>query len=123
MAPTKMRTITMTGRTPVRIDEALWPVIASASDHDDDKGIESQAHRKWFIKVRQNDADGRLLVYGGYDTQWQHERSLRAGELLDSGSLVFSEIVPAVIQRVAEAIDAPKHLAQAVLDDLPAEEI
>jgi hypothetical protein len=84
------RTITLTGRPPVTIDEDQWPVVASASVEDHDGKVRCQANRtsNWFIKVRQH-ADGRTLVYAGYDysSNWEGERGHRArrGVLLPGG--------------------------------------
>ena len=59
----KTRTITLTGRAPVRIREDEWPVIASGSYKDWDNQYEFQANREWkaSIRVRQH-PDGRKHV-------------------------------------------------------------
>lgn len=85
----KTRTITLTGRRPVTIDEDEWPVIASSGWGDYDNQYEFQANRTADagLKVRKH-ADGRTLVYGTYryTTQFQGEDDVRtaAGTLLDA---------------------------------------
>lgn len=117
----KKRTITMTGRPPVSIVENDWPIIASAKWHDGK--VESQANRSSWLKVRQH-ADGRTLVYGGYDNSWQHERDLRAGELLipDDGRTVDGAQLAAAIRRVAAAVKA-EEIADDCIGDLPPDDI
>jgi hypothetical protein len=106
--------VTLTDRAPARIVKDVWPVVARADAHDGQ--VESQANRRWRLKVRQH-ADGRVLVYGTYDTQWQNEHDRRAGELLDAGGDVVT-----AIRAVAEAIDAPERLAHECIADLPAQD-
>lgn len=112
----KTRTITLSGRPPVRITEADWPVIARASEHDGGT-VESQANRTWDLRVRQH-ADGRAIVYGVHWTCWQGESGSRGGEMLAAG-----DDIAAAILRVAETIDSDARLAQECIADLPAEEV
>lgn len=128
------RTITLTGRPPVTIDESKWPLIASASDKDHDNQYEFQANRlrKWWIGVRQH-ADGRALVYGkySYTSRWEGERdrSYRAGVLLPKSSGL--DAICEAIGRVANDISTSGHdgdddmrwptLAAECIADLPAE--
>ena len=79
----KIRTITLTDRAPVQIDEAVWPRIAYATRHDGE--VECQANHKWHLTVRQH-ADGRRIVYGsnvagpgGGPAGWEESRG---GELV-----------------------------------------
>ncbi|MCA9180563.1 MAG: hypothetical protein KDA51_03900 [Planctomycetales bacterium] len=94
------RTITLTGRPPVRISDDNWPTLASASDKDWDNEYEFQANRitKWFIGVRQH-RDGRAIVYAtySYSTNWQGERdaSKKCGQMLDAGSSI-DDIIRAI---------------------------
>jgi len=108
----KLRTITLTGRAPVRIDEDAWPVVARAKTWDNT--YESQANRDWLILVREH-SDGRRLVYGVHTSAWQGEPDLRAGYLTDTDG------TPAAIRDVAEEICAPEHLAAQCIADLPPE--
>lgn len=129
--PIKKLTITLTGRPPVRIDEADWPVIASATYSAHDGPIECRANRRWSgaIRVRQH-ADGRAIVYAtaSYDSQWQGERdySLRGGELLPAGS-DLADAISRVHASLEEAgVDRGRGwdaLAADCIADLPAEDL
>ena len=111
-------TITLTDRPPVRVDKDKWPIIASASDWDDQ--YEFQANRKWKLIVRQceRDGDDRCIVYGIYDTAWQNENSRRGGEIVSD----LSEVTAAV-KRVAEYLGFEERLADDCIADLPAEDL
>lgn len=93
----KTRTITLTGRPPVRIIEADWPVIAHGRYHWYNGQYESQADRttRAHLRVRQH-ADGRAIVYGTYDhsTIWQGEsdHECRDGQLVPTGGDVVQAI-------------------------------
>jgi hypothetical protein len=60
------RTITLTGRPPVAIDEDSWPIVASSGDCEQD-GPDDGTNRisDWNIKVRRHE-DGRAIVYATY---------------------------------------------------------
>lgn len=131
---TKTRTITLTDRPPVRIADADWPRLASASFHDYDGEFDFQANRneRGHVVVRQHQ-DGRTLVYAiwTYDTAFQNERddSRRAGVLLDA-TPTSAQIVDAIHQVHREIGDdePPKltgdlwhPLAAECIADLPAE--
>lgn len=127
----KTRTITLTGRPPVRIDEAAWPVIAHGSWSDHDGKVESQANRTWQldIRVRQH-ADGRAIVYGVYQygTHWQHEsdESHRVGQLLSQGGdrpAAINAVGAQLIERIDdEAVHRRvRDVADECIGDLPAE--
>jgi len=60
----KYRTITLSDRAPVKIVEADWPEIASGKSWGSQR--ESQANRRWSLRVRQHKSDGRTIVYGTY---------------------------------------------------------
>jgi hypothetical protein len=115
--PKKKITIALSEASPVKIVAEDWPVIANAKNHDGE--VESQANRIWTIKVRRH-TDGRTIVYGDYDTHWQHERCKQAGYLLaaDAGD----DATIRAIRRVAGVI-GDNELADAVIGDLPAHEI
>ena len=91
------RTITLTGRRPVKIQEEDWPTVARGSDKDWDNTYEFQANRTWkaSVRVRQHE-DGRAIVYGFYDysTCWEGESCflVKAGILLDPGADVADGI-------------------------------
>lgn len=129
---TKTRTITLTNRQPVKINEAEWPVIAVGSDRWHDGGqIESQANRrkKCSIRVRQH-ADGRAIVYGTYEYEsaWQGERDVteRAGVLLEDADADLADAINGVMDTLAELSDDEDfvgRVARECIADLPAVEI
>jgi hypothetical protein len=108
-------TITLTGRAPVRVRKAEWPIVASAEWHDGE--VPEQADRVWRLTVRQH-ADGRTVVYGVHETAYRGERDRRGGELLEAGA-----DIPAAIHRVAERLGFDSRLAEETIADLPAEEV
>lgn len=108
------RIITLTNRPPIKIVDDDWDLIAEAKDFDGQ--VECQANRTTWLKVRRH-TDGRVIVYGGYDTAFQSERRLRGGEVLAAGKDVV-----AAIGRVAETCQATGIAADCIAD-LPAEEI
>lgn len=123
-------TITLTGRTPVRVNKDEWPILASAFEDEYDNEHKFQANRvsEWTLKVRRN-ADGRAIVYGiyNYETRWQGEknRNVRGGELVAADA-----DIPAVIRRVAADMEEMSdsdgmflRLARECIADLPAEEL
>lgn len=120
------RTITLSGRPPVRICEQDWPPVAEARHAEYDSHIECQSNRttKAGIRVRQHQ-DGRSIVAAWYDysTAWQGERdrTYRRGELVPAGA-----DLPAAILRVAasmpEDAECPwSELAQECIADLEPE--
>jgi len=113
------RTITLTGRPPVRILEAEWPVIADARWRDH----EGQHDRRASLKVRQH-ADGRAIVYGvwDYEITWQ---LYRAGVLLDPGADLASAITEVALSLADRGADEARmrDLAHGCTADLPAEEL
>lgn len=99
-------TITLTGREPVKIRLADWPIIAEASADNYDGQYDFQANRtsKHTIKVRQH-SDGRAIVYGfmDYSSKFQGESGFaaRGGELLEAGASI-----PDAIARVGGELEA-----------------
>lgn len=139
---TKTRTITLTGRAPVRIVEDDWPLIASAKDDSyvgNDYSRYQQALAQgecdqYAIRVREH-ADGRILVYGALDaaTAWTGSESRRGGVLLtppgegpltaDDGRVVPDSEIVAAIQVVGADCNLPEHVIRACIADLPPEAI
>jgi len=128
---TKTRTITLTGRPPVKIRDEQWPTIAEASGDSyrgNDYARRSQAlHQgecdKYTLKVRQH-ADGRALVYGILDaaiSAWNAPaggEDFRGGELLDKGL-----DIAVAIRRVGESCNLPDSIIRECIADLPAVEL
>ena len=130
------RTITLTGRPPVRINDEAWGLIASASDKDYDGQVECQANRvsKWGVYVRRHD-DGRAIVYAtySYSSNWRNERcySAKGGVLL--GKDCTDDDIVRSINSVCGDIASREHygddaqrwdaLAAECIADLPAEEL
>lgn len=117
--PPKQRTITMSGRLPVRIKEQDWPIVASAQLSDARPG--HNWTRKVEMYVRQH-ADGRRLVYGTCRSTIDGEPHKRGGELLDPGDdLVHmaNEMAKALGYKAPDY--TPEDLANALLADMPAE--
>ena len=120
------RTITLTGRPPVTIIEADWPILADAQDSDHDNQHECQANRrwKWLIRVRQH-FDGRALVFAtySYSTQYQGERdvSARHGDMLPVGAT--ADDICRAIASVASRMPGDRWdtLAAECVADMPAE--
>lgn len=131
------RTITLTNRPPVVINEDDWELIASASDKDYDNQYEFQANRisKWFIGVRIHNKDRRAIVYAtySYTSNWQNERCYLAkqGVLLPKESST-EDIINAIKEVVNNISDCEhyeeessrwKDLIHECVSDLPAEEL
>lgn len=127
------RTITLTDRPPVTINEEAWPLIATATAKDWDNTHECQANRlaKVGLYVRQH-SDGRAIVYATYTytSQYQGENgvSARHGELLPAGSDMnaICRAIKNVASRMPEAqmIEQDwQSLADECIADLPAEEL
>lgn len=110
----KTRVITLTDRPPIKIKEDEWPVIAESRWYEGQ--YDFQANRDGWLKVRQH-ADGRSIVYGAFDSEFQTESNLRGGVLLDKGA-----DIAAAINRVAATCNATQCAADCIAD-LPPEEI
>src|SRR4029077_20819837 len=121
----KQRTITLTDRAPVKIDEEKWPLIAEGKDYSGQ--YDFQAFDGAWIKVRQHD-DGRTLVYG-YAGDWdgggRPERENRR-----AGFIVGDNEAAETIRRVADILSETEcvgeiahRAARECIADLPAEEL
>jgi hypothetical protein len=119
------RTITLTDRAPVKIDDATWPLIASGSAYTGQH--EFQAFDGAWIKVRRHE-DGRTIVYG-YSGDWDGggrptRENLRAGFMRSAEESVA--MIQLVAEILAEAEYAGCHAAAAAREcmaNLPAEEL
>jgi hypothetical protein len=125
------RTITLTDRAPVTIDEVVWPVIAVAKDDEHDGQVECQANRKsaWSVRVRRH-ADGRTIVSAcySYHSNWQNARSYSAkrGILMPAGAdlvAAIREVCSDIATAECQEGDAERWptLAAECIADLPAE--
>jgi len=124
---TQQRTITLTDRAPVRIDEGAWPQIAHAVGDSYDSGDYSRYQQasaqgeldEYSLRVRQH-ADGRAIVYGVLDaaTAWTGSEDWRGGEVLDADADIAT-----AIRRVGEMGGLPDSVIRDCIADLPAEEI
>lgn len=125
ISESRTRRISLTGRAPVEIVEADWPVIATAAWHDSNRAPELYGDRagcKCLLYVRKH-ADSRVLVYGVFEpgkSDPAGQGVIRAGYLLP---MVTSRNVPDAIASVGRLIGASPNLVQACLDALPAEQL
>ena len=129
----KTRTITLTGRRPISIDESEWPIIARASGDDyngNDPALHQQASDQgqldeYSLRVRQH-ADGRAIVYGTYTEGWNtdHDGLTHAGEIVTNpvGDLSEGRIENA-LERVGQTLGVPDQLVADCIADLPAEKL
>lgn len=130
------RTITLTGRPPVSIDDDKWDVIAKAQDYEHDGQVECQANRKsqWSIRVRKHE-DGRAIVNAiyTYTSNWQGARCYTAkhGKLLPTGCTnddicrAIEEVACNMAESECDGNDADRWptLAAECIADMPAEEL
>jgi hypothetical protein len=132
----KKRVITLTGRPPVRIVEADWPVIARG-DGDSygggdycrrDQALAQGECDKYWIRVRRH-VDGairRVLVYAVLDAAseaWGAPAggvSHREGELLTADE---TDDLAETIRRVGEEACIPDEVIRECIADLPAEDL
>ena len=138
MPEQKHRTITLSGRPPVRIATAEWPILASASGDSyigqpgpqHDQAISQGEVDTYFIGVREH-ASGRALIYAVLDaaiSAWKAPANgidWRGGELVDHdspGNTMADAIVQA-IQRVGEESGIPSHLIRECIADLPPDDL
>ncbi len=117
MTPSEHLTITLTGRPPVRVVKADWPIVAEDHRYGGATG-EARADADYWRLVFRQHADGRAIVYGIFSSQWANVRDVRGGELLGP-----NEDVPASIYRVAADLGFDAELAEGCIHDLPAEEL
>lgn len=125
------RTITLTGRRPVRITEADWPAITHVSgdsyagnDHARRQQAQARGEVDTYRLIVRQHRDGRVLVYGILSAAiaaWGQPaggEDYRGGYLLPAGADLAG-----AIRRVGEECGLPDALIRACIADLPAEEI
>ena len=134
----KTRTITLTGRRPVTIDETDWPIIARASGDDYD-GNDPARHQQasdqgeldeYSLRVRQH-ADGRAIVYGTYTEGWNsgHDGLTHAGYIIqpDSEHNIQPDsehnTIEHFIHRAGKDLGVPAQIVADCIADLPAEKL
>ena len=124
------RTITMTGRRPVRIDEEQWPTIARAMGDSWGCGADGAQHAqalsqgeldRYYIRVRHGDG-GRVIVSAVLDgaAAWTGTRDRRGGVMIDAPA--DAEIVAAIVD-VGRDVGIPDGVVRECIADLPAEEV
>ena len=123
-APAKTRTITLTGRRPVKVREDLWPVIAEAKDETTIPG--------WKLlvsyKVRQHQ-DGRCIAYATLEVSPEdgQTKKQRGGYLLAA-----TDTIEPTVEQLADDLgtgfgqgikDWMIMCAEACIASLPAEDL
>lgn len=130
------RTITLSDRPPVTVNEDVWGLIAVARDSEHDGQVDYQANRKskWFIGVRQHD-DGRTIVYATYyyTSNWQNARCYSAKHGLMLPKECTTDDICKAIKEVAGRMEDCEcdgednkrwsTLADECIADMPAEEL
>lgn len=125
------RTITLTDRRPVKIEDEHWPIVAKGtgdtySGHDYGRYQQALAQGecdRYAVRVRQH-ADGRALVYAvvdAADVAWHAPAGgidHRGGVLLEPGA-----DIPAAVLAVCERAGIPRHVADECIAELPAEDL
>lgn len=130
----KTRTISLTGLPPVRIREDDWPIIAEGKWDRHDGKTYSRAKWTWSIgiRVRQNQHDGRAIVYGvyKYKTNYENEpRELhRVGVLLEHGghiAIAIERVCQQLINRISdrEMFSHARDVADQCISNLPAQDL
>jgi hypothetical protein len=128
----KRRTITLTSHRPVTIDEAEWPVIATASGDSwtgNDPALHQQASMQdeldeYTLRVRRH-TDGRHIVYGTHTRDRFSSASPnardRAGYLLDTEKA--NQALETFILLVAQELDLPQQMITDCINSLPPTEL
>ncbi len=137
-ATSKSRTISLTGRPPVKIHEDQWPVVADGTWCEHDGAVEPQANRRWMMHIRtRQHADGRTIVYGVYDysSNFMNEPDFAArvgrvcgpdADLPQAITETGGELGARLNDACGDALDGLRHIAAVVAEcigELPAEEI
>jgi len=124
------RTITLSDRRPVKIDDGQWPVIAHGSYSWHDGEVEVQANRRTALDMRVRlHEDGRAIVYGVYthETAWRGEGNdtQKAGVLVGAGEDVAAAIRGVGERLVEQGVDEKivRDVVNETVAGLPAESL
>lgn len=121
-------TIVLTGRRPVRISKADWPVVAQAAGDNWTGGDDEARHRQasmcnelteYAVRVRQH-ADGRVLVYATNEHPTSHAECYRGGVLLKKPT--DADVIAAIL-RIGAACHIPDSVVRRCIAGMPAEEL
>lgn len=86
--PSRPRTITLSDRAPVVIDDVTWPLITKADYVHDERGPTDLLQLRWsgFVRVHRHH-DQRAVIAAGYDFRAADDsmtpRSERCGRLVE----------------------------------------
>jgi hypothetical protein len=124
------KTIALTGKAPVKIRMADWPIIAHGRREDFDGHHRHQANQasNLDIVVRQH-FDGRSLVYGVYAYESNFERSLgslhRAGYVIEVGGDIAAAIQRVGADLIARGVNVvtARDVVDECIANLPAQEL
>ncbi len=108
--------IKLSERRPVTIQTNDWKLIADAADFDGE--FEGSAQRVSRVFVREH-ADGRVIVYGTFETRHTDERDSAAGWILEDPTDATLQLH---IRRVCGII-GDDILAGECIQDLPEEDL
>lgn len=130
--------VRLTGRRPVDIDTAQWPVIARATDEHACGQAGQNGSFYWSTVVRQHQ-DGRALVYVATEGQCQCDfRHVEGGELVPAGGDLpgaIERVTPLLLDSYAHCQAGPwepsaeaqarwvRAMVQECVGSLPAEEL
>ena len=128
--------IRLSGRPPVIINTAEWPIIASAQGNswkgdDDDKAALERAREAgrvdtYSLAVRRNAEDGRCLVYGAV-VPGEANRNAQfwfGGELLGFKNAGPTGVeIAETLEKVGRQGRIPGEITRKVIGQLPAERI
>ena len=113
-------TITLTGRPPVTVTKAEWPIIAISKVYDGK--FESDSKNIRCVTVREND-DGRVIVYAWYKTKEDGMSGYRGGVMTEAP--VDDASIVGLINAVTLSVLGKDHkvIGEKCIAQLPPEEI
>jgi len=113
--PGKTRTITLSDRAPVRIQEHEWPILSSSRDSEDEGGEQS----RWWLTVRRH-ASGRTIVYARLETTLADGSldKIVGGDLLEEGANIAASV-----RKVGDECHCSAAMIARCIAGLPVEDI